>query len=76
MRVRIHEAGKDDASGEIEFFGAARGAELFDAAPRADGGNAIFAYEDGAVANDAEFAEGFAAAGNGSAQESAAASSR
>ena len=68
VRVGIDEAGKNDATGEIEFFGAARGAEFFDAAARADGSDAIFVNEDGAVANDAEFTEGFAAAGNGPAQ--------
>ena len=64
----IHEAGKDHAAGEIEFFGAARGAEFFDAAARADSGDAVFVNQDGAVADDAEFTEGFAAAGNGPAQ--------
>ena len=50
VRVRIDEAGEDHASGEIEFFGAARLAQFFDAAARADGGDAVFVDEDGAVA--------------------------
>ncbi len=68
VRVGIDEAGENDATGEIEFFGAARGAEFFDAAAGADGGYAVFADEDGAVADDTEFAEGFAAAGNWAAE--------
>ncbi|MGB9007763.1 MAG: hypothetical protein WCC18_04040, partial [Candidatus Acidiferrales bacterium] len=53
---------------EIEFFGAASVAEFFDAAAPANGGYAVFADEDGAVADDAEFTEGFAAAGNWAAE--------
>jgi hypothetical protein len=68
MRVRIHEAGQNYASSKIDFFSAARLAQFFDAAPRTDGSDAIFLDEDGAVGNDAEVAESFAAAGNWSAQ--------
>ncbi len=68
MRVRIHEAWENDASREIEFFGAARLTQFFDAVARADGCDAIFVDEDGAVGNDAEVGEGFAAAGHWSAQ--------
>ncbi len=68
MRVRIDEAGENHASRQIDFFGAARLAQFFDAAARTDGGDAIFVNEDGAVGNDAEVAESFAAAGNWSAQ--------
>ena len=68
MRVRIHKAGQNHASREIEFFGAARLTQFLDAAARADCCDAIFVDEDRAVGNDAQVAESFAAAGNWSAQ--------
>jgi len=43
MRVRINEAGEDDAATEIKFASAARLAEAFHAAARADGGDASVA---------------------------------
>ena len=57
MSVRIHEAGKNDASAEIEFFGAARGTRALDAAPRANGGDAVVMNKQSTVANDAEIGE-------------------
>lgn len=57
MRMRINEAGKNDASAEIEFARAARFAEVFNAAARADGGNAPIANQQRGIANDARIAE-------------------
>jgi len=68
MRVRIHEAWQNHSACQVQFFGAARLAQFFDAAARADGRDAVFVNEDCAVGNDAEVAESFAAAGNWSAQ--------
>ena len=68
MRVRIDEAWQNDASGEINLFGTARFAQFLDAAAWTDGRDAVFADQDCAVADDAEVAERFAAAGNGTAQ--------
>lgn len=57
MRMRINEAGEDNTSAEIEFARVARVAEAFDAAARADGGDASVANQQCAIANDAKIAE-------------------
>ena len=68
MSVRIHEAGKNHASAEVEFFAAPRGAQPLDAAARANRSDAIVMNEQRTVANDAEIREGAAAPGYSSAQ--------
>ena len=68
MRVRIDESGKDNAAPEIDFARAARFAEVFHAAARADGGDASVANQKRAIANDAQIAERVATARRGTAQ--------
>jgi len=66
--MRINEAGKDNASAEIEFTRPAGFRKPFNAAARADGGDAPVANQQRAIANDAKIAECAATARRGSAQ--------
>ena len=66
--VGIDEAGENDASAEIQFFGAAGSRKLFDFFAGADGDDPVFVEDHGTVADDAEIFERFAAAGCGAAQ--------
>ena len=66
MRMRINEAGENDASAQIEFTRPAGFRKIFNAAARADGGDASVAKQQCAIANDAEIAERTATARRGS----------
>lgn len=68
MSVGIDEAGNYNAASEVEFSGATRFGEAFDAAARADGGDASVADEKSAVGDDAWFGEGATAARRGAAE--------
>lgn len=57
MGVRINEARKHDASAKIESTRAAGFAKAFNAAKRADGGDASIVNQQGAIANDSEIGE-------------------
>jgi hypothetical protein len=64
MGVGIDEAREDDFAVEVDFLGFARRRMYFDAAPGTDGRDAILVDQNGAVADDSEFAERFAATGD------------
>jgi hypothetical protein len=68
MRVRINEAGENDASAEIYFLGATRVAQAFDVFARPDGVNFALANQERAVADDFEITQFAAASRSGSAQ--------
>ena len=68
MRVRIDEAGNDDAASQIDFAGAAGFGQALDAATRTDGGDESIANQNRAVEDDVGPIEGFAAARRGSAK--------
>ena len=55
MGMRVDETGENYASAEIEFFRAARFLVTFDAAARSDGGDAVIANQQCAIANQAQF---------------------
>jgi len=57
VRVRIDEAGNDDAAGEIEFADAAGFGQAFDAAARTDGGDVSVANEKRRVGDDLRISE-------------------
>lgn len=62
MRVRIDEAGNDNASSEIEFACAAGFGQPFDRSARANGGDATVANQKRAVGDDARVSKRAAAA--------------
>src|SRR5690348_5083315 len=68
VRMRIDEAGQENASAQVEFFGATSSAKPLDSSARPDGGDAVATDEDGPIANDFQVAQGGAATGNGTAQ--------
>ncbi len=68
VSMGVDKTRKNNFALEIEFLGFARAGKFFDAAARADGGDAIFVNQDGAVANDRQIIKRLAAAGNGAAQ--------
>ncbi len=51
VSMRVYKAGKDHASAEIQFHGAARFLETFNAAARSDCGNAVAVDQQRAIAN-------------------------
>ena len=61
MSMRVDEAGQHHASAKIQFYGASRFLQAFDAAPRADCHDAIAVDEQCAIANQAQFREGSSA---------------
>lgn len=65
MRVRVNEAGDDDAPSEIEFAGAAGFGDALDTTVRTDSCDASVANEDGAIAEDAWLGKSFAATRHG-----------
>lgn len=68
VSVRIDEAGQDDATQEIEFAGATGFGEAFDAAARAEGGDASFADQKRGVGDDGGIVELAAATRRGAAK--------
>ena len=68
MRVRIDEAGEDDAAAEVESARATGFAEAFDPAARADGGDASIVNEKRTIANDGKIVECAATTGRSSAK--------
>src|SRR5580704_7799776 len=49
MRMGIDEAGQNHCAFEIELLGFAHGGEFFEAAPSADGGDAVFVDQNSAI---------------------------
>jgi hypothetical protein len=68
MSVRIHETGENHAPAEIESFGAPRIAQPLDAAPWANGGDAVVTNKQRTIADDAKIGEIPAAPGDSAAQ--------
>lgn len=57
MRMRVNEAGENDAAAEVEFARATGFAQAFDATARTNSRDASLANEERAIANDTEIAE-------------------
>jgi hypothetical protein len=68
VSMGVDKTRKNNFALEIEFLGFTRAGKFFDAAASADGADAIFVDQNRAIANYAEVAECFAAAGNCPAQ--------
>ena len=68
MRVGIDEPWEDDAPAQVQFFRATRCAPAFDAAARSHSCDAIATDENGAIPDNLEVAQRFAAAGSRAAQ--------